>query len=197
MSLYILICSKYNPYITEFLKTLQFIQKKWITPPETDDNHWEFQPIFYNPNINFKTLSKGRKYIIPEDFGFKPDSYLLSLKLTDICNKGKFESNTERLKKVICPQYGKKYLTISVMQKHIKTLLKNPNKFPSLSTQDVPKEGYYFEELSNLFYVIKKGGKNYREALKMIKKDQKIEKSRFDCRNIEKDDVLEARKALH
>ena len=89
---------EYYPCITDFLKTLQFIQKKWITPPETGDNHWEFQPIFYNPNINFKKLSKGRKFIIPEDFGFKPDSFLLGLKLTDICNKGEFETNKERLK---------------------------------------------------------------------------------------------------
>ena len=120
-------------------------------------------------------MKKGRKYIIPEDFGFKPDSYLLSLKLTDLCNKGKFETNAERLEKVIGPQYGKKFLTIAVMQKHIKTLLKNPLNFTSLPTQDVPKEGYYFEELSDLFYVSKKGGKNYREALKTIKKDQKID----------------------
>ena len=77
---------------------------KWITPPETGDNRWEFQQIFYNPNINFKKVSEGRKFIIPEDFGFKPDSYLLSLKLTDICNKGEFETNKERLKKVYGPQ---------------------------------------------------------------------------------------------
>ena len=44
-------------------------------------------------------------------------------------------------------------------------------------------------------------GKNYREALKTIKKDKKIyietEKSRFNCPNIDTDDVIEARKALH
>ena len=41
---------------------------------------------------------------------------------------------------------------------HIKTLLTNPNKFPSLPLQERPKEGYFFEELSDLFYVSKKGG---------------------------------------
>ena len=91
-----------------------------------------------------------------------------------MCNKGKFETNAERLEKVIGPQYKKLYLNIGIIQKHIKTLLKNPLKFPSLPTQMVPKEGYYFEELSDLFYVSKKGGKNYREALKTIKKDQKM-----------------------
>ena len=115
---------KYYPCITEFLKTLQFIQTKWITPPETGDNHWEFQPIFYNPNINLKKISKGRKFIIPEDFGFKPDSYLLSLKLTDICNKGEFETCKERLGKVLGPQYGEKWLFIKTLKMHIKTLLK-------------------------------------------------------------------------
>ena len=146
-------------------------------------------------------MSKGRKFIIPEDFGFKPDSYLLSLKLTDICNKGEFETCKERLKKVFGPQYGEKWLKIPLLKMHIKTLLKNPNKFPSLPTQECPKEGYYFEELSDLFYVSKKGGKNYRNALKTVKKDQKLnietEKSRFGCKDTDKDDVLDARRALH
>jgi len=90
---------KYYPCLTEFLISLQNIQKNWLTPPDTGDNRWEFQAIFYNPNINFKKLSKGRKYIIPEDFGFKPDSFILNLKLTDICYKGELETNVERLKR--------------------------------------------------------------------------------------------------
>ena len=57
---------------------------------------------------------------------------------------------------------------------HIKTLLNNANKFPSLPLQECPKEGYYFEELSDLFYASKKRGKIYCEALKKIEKDQKI-----------------------
>ena len=81
----------------------------------------------------------GRKYIIPEDLGFKPDSYLLGLKLTDICDKGEFETNSERLKKVIGPQFKKKYIAVAQLQKHVKTLLKDPSKFPSLPTQSVPK----------------------------------------------------------
>ena len=78
-------------------------------------------------------MSKGRKFIIPEDFGFKPDSYLLSLKLTDICNKGEFETNKERLKKVFGPQNEGKWLSINTLKLHIKTLLTNPSKFPSHS----------------------------------------------------------------
>ena len=45
-----------------------------------------------------------------EDLGFKPDSYLLGLKLTDICNKGEFETNSERLEKVVRSQFKKKYI---------------------------------------------------------------------------------------
>ena len=45
------------------------------------------------------------------------------------------------------------------------TLLKDPNKFPSLPTQSSPKEGHFFEELSDLFEYTKKVGKNDREAL--------------------------------
>ena len=116
-------------------------------------------------------MSKGRKFIIPEDVGFKTDSYLLSLKLTDICKKDEFETCKERMGKVFGPQYGEKWLSIKTLKMHIKTLLKNPNKFPSLPTQECPKEGYYFEELSDLFYVSKKGGKSSRNALKTVEKN--------------------------
>ena len=52
---------------------------------------------------------------------------------------------------------------------HIKTLLNNLNKFPSLPLQECPKEGYYFEELSDIFSISKKGGGGYyRNALKMV-----------------------------
>merc|ERR1712082_205455 len=59
------------PCLSELLRTLQAIQRKWITPPTWGDNHWEFQPLFFNPNLNDKKYSKKRGYLIPEDFGFK------------------------------------------------------------------------------------------------------------------------------
>ena len=75
---------KYYPCLTELLLSLQELQKKWLTPPNTGDNRWEFQPVFYNPNINFKQFSRGKKYIIPEDFRLTPDNDILSLRFTDI-----------------------------------------------------------------------------------------------------------------
>ena len=73
--------------------------------------------------------------------------------------------------------------------------------FPSLPLQKVPEEGYYFEELSDLFYVSKKGGKNYRNALNPAKIGQKIkidtEKSRFGCNDTDTEIILNARRALH
>ena len=96
-------------------------------------------------------MRKGRKFIIPEDFGFKPDSFVLSLKLTDICNKGEFETSKERLKKVFGPQNEGRWLSINTLKMHIKTLLTNPSKFLSLPLQEIPKEGFFFEELSDLF----------------------------------------------
>jgi len=60
---------------------------------------------------------------------------------------------------------------------------------------------YFFEEVSDLFYISKKGGQNYRKALNPEKVGQKIkietEKSRFGCDNNDTDIILNARKALH
>ena len=71
--------------------------------------------------------------------------------MTDICNQGEFETRYESLDKVVGPQFKTKYLAIKQLQKYIKTLLKDPENFPSLPTQSVPEEGYFFEELSDLF----------------------------------------------
>ena len=116
------------PCLTEFLISLQNIQKKWLTPPDSGDNRWEFQAIFYNPNINLKKFSKGRKYLIPEDFGFKPDSYILSLKLTDICHKGELDTNEERLEKVFGPLNWARRLSVNKLRANIRTL---PTLFPN------------------------------------------------------------------
>ena len=121
---------KYYPCLTEFLISLQNIQKNWLTPPDAGDNRWEFQAIFYNPNINLKKFSKGRKYLIPEDFGFKPDSFILSLKLTDICHKGELETNEERLEKVFGPLNWARRLSVNKLRANIRTL---PTLFPKNS----------------------------------------------------------------
>ena len=47
-----------HPCLSEILRTLQAIQRKWVTPPTWGDNHWEFQPLLYNPNVNFKIFPK-------------------------------------------------------------------------------------------------------------------------------------------
>ena len=103
--------------------------------------------------------------------------------------------------KVFGPLNGERWLSINQLRSYIKTLPTNSNKFPSLPLQEIPKEGFFFEELSDLFYVSKKGGKNYRNALKTVKKGQKInieaEKSRFGCKDTDSDDILDARRALH
>ena len=82
------------------------------------------------------------------------------------------ETNVERLKKVFGPINWAKWLNVNQLRDNIKTLpILNPKKFPSLPLQDVPDEGFFIEELSDLFYVSKKGGKNYRNALNLIKSE--------------------------
>ena len=100
-----------HPCLSELLRTLQAIQRKWITPPTWGDNHWEFQSLFFNPNINDKKLSKKWGYLIPEDFGFKPDVFLLNIKLTNLCRKGDLETRINKLTKVFGPQISNCKLT--------------------------------------------------------------------------------------
>merc|ERR1712105_23073 len=143
----------------------------------------------------------GKKYIIPEDFGFTPDNDILSLKLTDICNEGKLETDEVRLERVFGIENWARKLGVNQIRNNVQNLpLLKPTKFPSLPLQKVPEEGYYFEELSDLFYISKKGGQNYRNALNPTKIGQKIkidtEKSRFGCNNNDTDIILDARKSV-
>ena len=148
-----------HPCLSEILRTLQAIQRKWVTPPSWGDNHWEFQPLFYNPNINCKKKSKNRGYLIPEDFGLKPDFHLLNLKLTNLCLKEKIETRSNRLSKVFGPQVSN-WFGIKRLQSFISSLPeKEPLKFPSLPIQSLLDEGRFWEELSNLFVNTVRGGK--------------------------------------
>ena len=140
-----------HPCLSEILRTLQAIQRKWVTPPSWGDNHWEFQPLFYNPNINCKKFSKKRGYLIPEDFGFKADFLLLNLKLTNLCLKGNIETRPNQLSKVFGTQ-ASNWFGIKRLQAFIKSLpTKEPSKFPLLPTLSPPDEGWLWEELSDLF----------------------------------------------
>merc|ERR1712121_197710 len=63
-----------------------------------------------------------------------------------------------------------------------------------------PTEGWYWEELSDLFENTVKGGKNYREVLyqrKLLKIDISKEKSRFKAENLSADEALLSRQSLH
>merc|ERR1711895_273577 len=129
------------------------------------DNHWDFQPLFFNPNINDKNLSKKRGYLIPEEFGFKPNVFLLNIKLTNLCLKGDLETRINKLTKVLGPQISN-WLGVKRLQTFINKLpTEDPFKFPTLPTQSPLTEGWYREELSDLFVNTVRGGKNYREVL--------------------------------
>merc|ERR1711947_2199 len=186
---------KYYPCLTELLLTLQSLQKKWLTPPTTGDNRWEFQPIFYNPNLNLKKFSRGKKYIIPEDFRFTPDNDILSLRLTDICNEGKLQTDKIKLEKAFgFENWAKPFAVNQLIGCLSKLPTINKIKFPSLPLQKPPSEMHFFEEVSDLFFISKKGGQNYRRALNPEKLGQKIkidtEKNRFGCDNSDTEIIL-------
>merc|ERR1712082_146166 len=121
---------------------------------------------------------------------------------TDICNEGELETDNAKLEQVFGFENWTKTFAINQLIGCVKNLpITNQKNFPSLPLQKPPAEGHYFEELSDLFYVSKKGGQNYRKALNPDKLGQKIkidtEKSRFGCDNNNTDIIIDARKALH
>ena len=87
------------------------------------------------------------------------------------------------------------------MQSFISSLpKKEPLKFPSLPIQSPPDEGWFWEELSDLFVNTVRGGKNYREVLyqrRMLKVDYTTEKKRFKATDLSADEALLSRKSLN
>ena len=134
------------------------------------------------------------------EIGFKTDFHLLNLKLTNICLKGKIETRSNRLSKVFGPRVSN-WFGIKRLQSFISSLPeKEPLKFPLLPIQSPPDEGWFWEELSDLFVNTVRGGKNYREVLyqkKMLKIDCTTEKKRFKAENFSTNKALLSRKSLH
>ena len=90
----------------------------------------------------------------------KPDFHLLNLKLINLCLKGKIETRLNRLSKIFGPQVNN-WFGIKQLQSFISSLpKKEPLKFPSLPIQSPPDEGWFWEELSDLFVNTVRGGKN-------------------------------------
>merc|ERR1711895_65946 len=105
---------------------------------------------------------------------------VIGLKLANLCLKGNLDTRENQLTKVFGPQFSN-WLGIKRLQTFIKTLpSKDRFKFPSLPTQSPPDEGWYWEELSDLFVNTVKGGKNYREVLYQIRM-LKIDISKEKC----------------
>ena len=147
-----------------------------------------------------KNYPKKRGYLIPEDYGFKPDVFLLNIKLTNLCRKGDLETRLNKLTKVFGPQISN-WLGVKRLQTFITKLpTKVPLKVPSLPTQSPPTEGWYWEELSDLFVNTVRGGKNYREVLyqrRILNIDISKEKSHFKADNLSADEALLSRQSLH
>ena len=72
-----------------------------------------------------------------------------------------------KLKAAFGKQY-KQHTNIRGLRAHITKLFQDRINFPYLPKQDPPVDPYTFEEVDELFEKSKKGGKNYRVALKSL-----------------------------
>ena len=52
---------KCHPGISDFLTALRTLNKNWVTPKETNDNRWLYQPLFYNTRIKFARGKNKKK----------------------------------------------------------------------------------------------------------------------------------------
>merc|ERR1711895_156143 len=119
---------KCHPGISDFLTALRTLNKNWVTPKETNDNRWLYQPLFYNTRIKFardKNKKKQRAFSIPNDTGLPDNIKTRSIKVADFVINDKIINNDIQGKSLIAHLTGvnkDNFITMNNVCKSLKGL---------------------------------------------------------------------------
>ena len=72
--------------LKEMILTMQELLREFVTDPETGDNRFITQPVFYNKNIVGTVKGKKKKYLTPTSYGW-PNNFQLTVNMVYKLNK--------------------------------------------------------------------------------------------------------------
>ena len=148
--------------LKELILTLQELLREFVTDPETGDNRFITQSVFFNKNITCNYRGRKRKFLNPTMYGW-PRDFLLSVK--NVYNLHRFITYDEF--KVIYNQQFNGFPAESSFLKlkaDISSIFgpinKNKKYPPPVPNKAVPK--WIFQTPVELFEKTRRGSKNYR-----------------------------------
>ena len=180
------------------------LNKNWVTPKETNDNRWLYQPLFYNTRIKLARgkNKKRRAFSIPNDMGLPDNIKTRSIKVADFVINNKIVNNDTQGKSLISHFTGinkDDFITMNNVCKSFKGLFDPGEIFYNHIPKETDQEPFSFAETSELFQKAKKGSKLFRKELSKNKKvDLKLAKWVYtlDDPSITEEEVILANKAL-
>ena len=141
--------------IKTLLQCMQELTEKFVTPPETGDNRFIFQPLFQNKNLKYQKQNHKRKRLVTfQQLDFKLPSNT-AVTINELYNMEKFISYEEFCEKISFIHEGG-YLALKF---HINGLFKRNGKYPPPVINKSVQE-HNIESLTKLFEKKEKDLKN-------------------------------------
>ncbi len=125
---------------------MQELTEKFVTPPETGDNRFIFQPVFHNKNLKYQKQNLRRKRLVTfQQIDFKLPSNI-SMTINEVFIREKFITYEDFCEKISFIHEGG-YLAL---KHHITSIYKASGKYPPPIINKNVHE-YNVESMTNLF----------------------------------------------
>ena len=148
------------PGISSIFSGYKKVKNLFPTEPETMDNSWIMQNIFYNMNFNRKNPdNKSTVHLTPGFYGI-PERYH-TLNVTELYPRGIFISKENLEEKIETRMVA---LSYNNLKTHIKSKIGHQKKYQAIPLKCVQRKGTH-PTIKSLMLNIKKGSGIYRKIL--------------------------------
>ena len=156
-----LIKNKQFPALNSIFAAYKELKQNFPTAPESFDNSWLCQPLFYNQNFTRKLpLSNKTAFLRPTFYGLPDSAHMLTLH--DFFPNGKFISqvalNTITGSNLMQMQYKN-------IEAHIKSKVGINKKYDAIPKLNLPQKKHTHSTIGTLMSSIKKGSGTYRKII--------------------------------
>ena len=156
-----LINNKHFPALNSIFAAYKELKQSFPTAPESFDNSWLCQPLFYNQNFTRKLpMSNKTAFLRPTFYGLPDSAHMLTLQ--DFFPSGKFISqtalNTITGSNLMQMQYKN-------LEAHIKSKVGINKKYDAIPKLNLPQKKHTHSTIGTLMSSIKKGSGTYRKII--------------------------------
>ena len=149
------------PVISSLFYAYKTFKHNFPTSPETMDNSWLNQCVFYNMNITRKQVNSQKKTFLTPTFYGIPDIYH-TLTLKDLFPQGIFISNASLNQLTSTTVMHMQYQNLKM---HIKAHIGPNKKYDAIALEKKPQKRHTFSTTTSLLLSIKKGSGIFRKII--------------------------------